>query len=261
MYTDLLQNIGLNKNQSLIYEVLLERGPLAASLIQRRVGIDRSLVYVVLNELITMNLAIRDGTKKVAAFSAANPQTLLNLVQEKEARSELAKSAYDTALHQLQQAFQIRSGQPGVRFYTDVAGLKEIYRDLNQSSVKELWLVRARTAASPEMRALIKEQRIIQIKNGVQVRVINSDADPNFTKHLQDDAASLTERRVISGSVFKNPAQILMYGSKIAITTYREPLLTTLIEHSDIADTLRSMYTVIWNKTAAETDINIANKS
>jgi sugar-specific transcriptional regulator TrmB len=256
MYTDLLQNIGLNKNQSQIYEVLLDRGPLSASKIQRRVGIDRSLVYVVLNELIDLQLTIRDDSKKVAEFSAANPQALLNLVQEKESRSELAKSAYQTAFHQLQQAFQISSGQPGVRFYTGIDGLKEIYQDLNQDNTKELWLVRAHTLATPEMRELIKKQRLIQIKNGVKVRVINSDKDPEFTKYIPEDSATLTERRVISGAIFKNPAQILIYGSKIAITTYREPLLTTLIEHADIAETLRSMYLVIWNKTAAETKVN-----
>jgi sugar-specific transcriptional regulator TrmB len=261
MYTDLLQNIGLNKNQSHIYEVLLEKGPLSASKIQRRVGIDRTLVYVVLNELITMNLAIRDDSKKVAAFFAADPQALSNLVQEKEARSELAKSAYQTAFHQLQQAFQVSSGQPGVRFYSGTEGLKEIYRDLNQSNIKELWLVRARTPASKDMKTLIQKQRLTQIKNGVSVRVINSDEDPEFTKYIQQDKAALTERRVISGAVFKNPAQILIYGEKIAITTYREPLLTTLIEHADIAETLRSMYSVIWNKTTAETKTNITNQS
>jgi sugar-specific transcriptional regulator TrmB len=71
MYIEQLQNIGLTHNQAKVYSTLLDRGTLSAGKIQRRVGIDRSLVYVVLSELTALELVTRDDSQKVALFKAA----------------------------------------------------------------------------------------------------------------------------------------------------------------------------------------------
>lgn len=256
MRTNLLEQIGLTINQATIYEILLERGPLTASKINRWARIDRSLVYVVLNELIALSLVVRNDNTKVATFSALSPQALRTLTEEKEASAFAAKQAYEAIYYQLEQQFQIQAGQPGVRFLPGANGMKQCYQEINQSGCAEISLIRSRIEPPTALRTIISEQVEKQQSLGIAVRVINSTLDVDVTKYLDVDKKRNAERRIIAGEVFNNPAQIIMWGEKTAFTTYNEPMLTTIIEHADIATTLQSMFQVLWQKTLQETEQN-----
>jgi len=257
MYIEQLQSIGLTQNQSSIYGTLLERGALSASKIQRRVSIDRSLVYVVLNELISLQLVVRDDTQKVALFRAASPASLLELVQKKESASEIAKNAYDSVFHQLQQSFEIQNGQPGVRFYAGASGLQAFYEKLNKDRPKEIYLVRStHVEQRADMNAVVIKQIEKQIQLSIKVNVITPTLD-SIRERMPTDPVGLIERRIIDRSVFETGSQIVIYNNIVAHTTYRNPTVTTVIEHEDIAGTLMAMFSVIWKKTAIETKEHI----
>ena len=257
MYIEQLQSIGLTQNQSHIYSTLLERGALSASKIQRRVSIDRSLVYVVLNELTKLQLVVRDDTQKVALFRAASPASLLELVQKKESASEIAKNAYDSVFNQLQQTFEIQNGQPGVRFFAGPAGLKKFYDKLNLDKPKEIYLIRStHVEENKEMNDVVTKQIEAQIKLGIKVKVITPTFD-SLRERIPTDTAELIERRIIDRSVFETSSQIIIYNNIVAHTTYRNPTVTTVIEHADIAETLMAMFGIIWKKTAIETKEHI----
>ena len=76
-------------------------------------------------------------------------------------------------------------------------------------------------------------------------------------ERMTEDVPNQIERRVIDRSVFETGAQVLMYNSTVAHTTYRNPTITTVIEHEDIAATYRAMYNLVWQKTEKETTMNI----
>lgn len=253
MFTEQLKEVGLSAHEAAIYDYLAERGASTASTIARNTGIQRSTVYAVLNELQEAKLVMQTDTKKVARFSITNPEHLKNLIEQKTHELAKAETAYSAISEQLKQRHAIESGQPGVRFFDGLKGLQFVYNDLNTSDAKELWVVRSRIKPSEEMLALIREQRKRQTDRGIKVKVMNSTEDVDITKYLHQDENASTERRVVAGSVFKNPAQILIYANKVAITTYQDPMVTTLIEHGDIAETLRSLYSIVWQKTLAET--------
>jgi len=257
MHTNLLQNIGLTHNQAHIYAILLERGSLSASNIQRRVQINRSLVYVVLEDLISLDLVTRDDSKKIARFFAGSPNALLKLVQEKEAESQMASSAYKTAFHQLQQAFEIQSGQPGVRFFAGAAGLKQFYDKLNNDKPDTIYIIRStQVESNTEMEKVVLDQIDKQIELGIKVHVITPTLE-SLPQRLPFDKERLVERRVIDRAVFDTGSQIIIYNETIAHTTYREPTVTTVIEHGDISQTMLAMFTFIWRKSLAETQTNI----
>jgi|AntRauTorckE6833_2_1112554.scaffolds.fasta_scaffold32100_2 sugar-specific transcriptional regulator TrmB len=257
MYIEQLQNIGLTHNQSTIYSILLERGALSASRIKRWAAIERSLVYVVLNELISLSLVVRDDSKKVAVFQPASPSALLDLVQKKQSASEVAQSAFDSVYYQLQQAFEVQSGQPGIRFYPGAKGLQEFYTKLNNEKPDEIFLIRStKVEENEEMNTVVQQQIEIQQKLGIRINVITPTMD-SLKERIPLDNKLLIERRVIERSVFETASQIIIYNNVVAHTTYRNPIVTTVIEHEDIASTLTAMFGVIWKKTLAETQINV----
>lgn len=257
MEIKILEEIGLTSNQAAIYLILLEKGPLPAGLLARRSGIKRSLVYVILESLIGKEIVVKDESKKVTRFDVSHPQKLETLVQQKKQEADLAASAFASTFHQLQQTFEIKTGQPGVRFYAGADGLKHVYKKLNADSPKEIFLIRSTEMESnSEMIELAKEQVQEQVRKRIKVHVI-SPALPALERIVKKDIDRNTERRIIAREVFDTTAQILIWNNCVAITTYREPIMTTLIEHPDISHTMNTLFTFIWKKSVVDTQENL----
>ncbi len=258
-----LIDIGLTPTQAEIYYYLAVHKPATASVITRNTPLQRSTVYVLLEELIVLELVYKDETVKVARFGITNPQNLQSLVQRQKDLLNLAEKSHEAIEHQLQQLYEVQAGQPGVRFYAGTDGLNRLYRDVNSSGCKEIWLIRSSVDVSGELRQKISEQAHLQEKLGIKVNLINSSIDPGLSEYLKSnrDSDKNVERRILAGELFKNPAQILIYGDKIAITTYQEPIVTTVLDHPDIATTIKSMYQFIWKQSLAETQMFIKKLS
>lgn len=252
-----LKQIGLSPFQAEIYAFLIDYPNTPASRIARQTGIQRSMVYVVLQELQSLELVLRDDSRKVARFKIGDPEILHSILDSKEASIQLARNAHKVIDQQLKQQYAIQSGQPGVRFYGGLKGMENLYKDMNASGVKEIFIIRSNMKPPEEMRKLITKQRELQKERGVIVNIINSTIDDGIEKYLHLDAERGVNRRVIRHEVFSNPAQIIIYGRKVGFTTYAEPTMTVVIEHPDIAQTLLSMFGIIWKHTEKESAQNI----
>jgi sugar-specific transcriptional regulator TrmB len=62
-----LQTIGLSKGQTSVYLYLIHNGQMPANILSRRLGISRTLMYKILDDLIGMSLASKDDSFKVTA--------------------------------------------------------------------------------------------------------------------------------------------------------------------------------------------------
>jgi len=257
MYKEQLQSLGLTGAQAEIYDFLSQTGPSTASKIAKHTSIKRSMVYVVLEELVSEKLVIKNEQLKVARFRIGNPTHIKELLTKKATEFERATQAYQAIEHPLIQQFEVQSGQPGVRFFVGIEGLKALYKDLNKSGVTEIYLVRSNQQPEEAMFEVIKEQVAHQIRQGIKVYVVNSSGDADLSIYIERDAAQNTERRIIAKETFQNPAQILIYGNKVGFTTYRSPMITTLIENEDIATTILSLYRYLWKQSVGETNMLI----
>ncbi len=254
MYTKQLETIGLSSNAAAVYELLLEKGALPASRISRLSGVERSLTYVVLNDLLEKKLAFKDTEKAVTRFAAAHPTELEKLVNAKQQASESAQSAFSAVIHQLQQQYEVQSGQPGVRFFDGATGLAYINKQMLIVDISEMLLIRTIKSSRdvPEYESLIKAQQALRIKRGITLKVITPSID-SVAEKIKTDKENLTERRIIAKEVLDTESQILIYGNTVAITTFSDPTITTVIENPAIAATLTSMFTYMWRMSVKET--------
>jgi sugar-specific transcriptional regulator TrmB len=84
-YEERLQKSGLTGNEARVYLQLLKSGTASANDLSRKIGMDRTLTYTVLNHLIEKGMAnytVKDNKK---FFTASNPENLLHPLKEKEA--------------------------------------------------------------------------------------------------------------------------------------------------------------------------------
>ena len=214
------------------------------------------MTYVHIKELIAQNLIAEDSSRGVARFSATHPQQLAQIVQNKQRVAEEASASFNTVIHQLQQQFEVRSGQPGVRFFDGAKGLAYTNEQLKHVDINEMLLIRS-TNSSKDIegyRELIEAQNKLRLQKKIPLKVITPSLS-SIKNKLPDDEANLIERRIIAKELFDTPAQILIYGNTVAITTYQEPTLTTIIEQSIIATTVQTLFMYIWRSSLVETQM------
>lgn len=84
MFQKELQEIGMSKNESKIYETILELGTCGVSEISKKSEIHRRSVYDALQRLIERGVVFQIFGGKENTYSAADPQKLLEMIREKE---------------------------------------------------------------------------------------------------------------------------------------------------------------------------------
>ena len=71
-----LSEFGLDKNQSKTYLTMIEIGPSSILEIARKPGINRSMLYEIMDSLITVGLVQKSVRGKKLRFVAREPETL-----------------------------------------------------------------------------------------------------------------------------------------------------------------------------------------
>ena len=84
-YQSKLKEIGLTGNEAKVYEILLTTGLISANDLSKKISIDRTLTYTILNNLIEKGLVKFVNKENKKYFEASNPENLLNSIKEKEA--------------------------------------------------------------------------------------------------------------------------------------------------------------------------------
>lgn len=84
MYQEVLEQLGIPKNEAKIYETLLKEGESSVGNISTKSKIHRRNVYDSLNRLIEKGLVFEIFQRKENRYQAVDPNKLLEIVQEKE---------------------------------------------------------------------------------------------------------------------------------------------------------------------------------
>lgn len=118
--------LGLTKNESRVYEALVQFGKLGAGEASGRSGVSYSKIYTVLNSLINKGLVqiIPEKSKK---FAPSNPEALIKLIEKKEQELSKAKER----ARQLKRFYDVKEKNPVVLeigrkgFYKIVSEMKK----------------------------------------------------------------------------------------------------------------------------------------
>lgn len=244
-YSEFLLGAGLTEEQSLVYEVLLNNGVLPARKISHLSNMKRGLCYKVIDQLLAMGL-VEKIDKKVALFSPAHPQKLTEALEKKKESLQLAEQSLNTVLGSMVSDFNLYSGRPNVRFYEGLEGIDVLNEDILLEN-KPIKLIRSPfDDKGPELAAKVEKQIKRQIAAGIQVRAITPlEADSEKTMKLED-ATRNVGRVLLPKEKLTIPAQIMIYGDKVAMTSYGEFMVTTIIQNPDIRATFDAIFEILW---------------
>ncbi len=227
-----LRKAGLTGNEAKVYLELLRKGALSANDLAKKIGMDRTLVYTVLNHLIEKGLAnyIVKSNKKFFAPSA--PNNLMNPVKRQEAfiQDLIPELKQIEKIQEIPQEINVYEGKEGLRVLVNLMLKTKEYCAFGSTG-------RA-------FYALYEIPRIAKqiMKSNIKVRIIGNSK----LKETEPFAFKKFEYRFLD---IESEATTNLFGDYVAIHLIKEKPLVIIIKNKLIAQTYQNHFEVLW-KTA-----------
>ncbi|MBP9711628.1 MAG: hypothetical protein KBD55_01170 [Candidatus Pacebacteria bacterium] len=249
MSIKLLEQIGLNEEQAKVYSTLVNTGTLHARKIALESRVNRSLVYKILKQLVELGLINEHSVPgSVSTFSALHPSKLHTLVQKKEEDLKLADQALHEAISTMGAQFNLICGKPTVRFYEGLEGIKILNKDILHTR-KDIKLIRSPLDNNTDdLKSITSKNREVFREAGIKIKLIVPIKNTPSSVTKEEDEKYLIERRRVPRIELNNPAQVIIYGDKVGLTSFKDCSITTIIEDVNIAKTFEMLFDALWNK-------------
>jgi len=244
---NVLIDAGLSDEQARVYLFLLENGMTNAKVISTKTQIGRALTYKIIDQLIAMGLIEKRDVGKIALFFPSHPQAIKNLAEKRRQESSVAYESLNSVFGSLASSYNMLLGKPNVQFYEGVDGMKRIYDDILETG-QDVFLVSSPIEEGREkVLHLIKEQIEKQVARNIKTKAITPLGNQKTATAITDDEKYLITRKEIPAEKLHIPAQIIIYGDKVAITNFKEGIISVVIDSKYIHETFRKMFDYIWN--------------
>ena len=234
-----LEQLGLTKNQSLVYVSLLKLGSSSAQNIIKESGLHRSRVYDSLERLQELGLVsfvVKDFKKY---FQAAKSEKLLDYLEEK-------KELVNQILPELKKLEGTKKEEINAYIYKGKEGIKTIHSEMLKEG-KEVCVLGAKGMIFTELPYFIPNFERERIKKKIKFTLIYDK------KEFKEFEKEKIKRKLFEGRVlpkgFESNAVVNIFGDKVAIALWKEYPNAFMIENKDVADSFRKWFMFIYNKS------------
>lgn len=245
--TAILRKAGLTESQAKGYLALIEHGELTPVELAEKAGESRTNGYMICEKLEQLGLATKkDGPK--AVYKPGAPAQLKRLVIEQQRRLKNASEELNGLIPSLTTRFHLNSDDASVLTLEGIAGVRTLYSDILRSGHSLSIIPSQYDRVEPDISAEIDQQIQKQIEKGITTRALYPHLTP-------DEAVELDRHNIqVRACGLDAPAQIIIYGHTVAISTFRQGMITSVISHPDIAETFQAVFDLLWDKAASITN-------
>ena len=243
MHTEILQELGLTKNEVKVYIALLELGSTPAGPLIKRVGMHRAQVYALLDLLLDKGIISYVLKFNRKYFEAHDPERLLEYVESKKKDLEQKELELKKLLPELKLKKQLTVEQEGT-IYKGKRGIKTILEDVLHK--KKDWLVFGAGGKFKELFPwYFEHHHTKRTKLKIPLRIIFSD-------NLRSQRKSLPFAQIrFLPSTYINPATTYIYNNTVAIIIWDPTPQAFVIRSEQVAKSYRNFFELLW-KSAEE---------
>lgn len=236
-----LEQIGLNKNEAIVYTSLLKLGEVGASKIVRDTNLHGQTVYDTLHKLEEIDLVrhiIQKGRKK---FIAQDPSVLVGIVERK-------KIIADGVAEKINKSFSTMDYQDieiikGTEYFFD----NEI-KLLKQTKNGDEVLVFGGSGDSyvKSMGNKIKEYDYQRTKRNIVVRYLGGEDEKKFLYKLTEERPLFKYKCITQ--VLSGVTNLTVYGDHtIIIYMFDETVTTIIIKNKKMVESYTGFFEGLWN--------------
>ena len=245
--SSVLNELGLNNFEILVYKTLLSLGSRPASMVAQKAGLKRGHTYNVLQTLMEKGIVQEFVKNRVRHFTCSHPQAFLSMLQRRQEKIVQQRQKLLEVLPHLEQLRSPLVAAPRVRFFQGLEGIKEIFEDMirvpNESIYGVSDIEYSWTFIDGKEREWMNDfiQRRAE-RNIWWYGIMNKSEATEYA--LRTRRWLKREVKLVEGLDLR--VEIDVYGSKVSITSTYQETVGVLIESKPIADTLRSIHQSIW---------------
>lgn len=243
-----LKKIGLSDKEAKLYLTSLSRGPETAPNLAKLSAIVRPTAYVIIDALIKKGLMSSYDQDKKTYFTAESPEHLLSLLRLQKKELDESEREIIKLIPELTALSNIKGEKPKVRVFEGKEGLKTVIESILKSKVKTISGItpvdslfglfprkeHGEYMASPRVQKKIKARLIYTSSEGPIYR--------------EKDPANLRDSLYINEKEFPFKGGVDIYGNNVAFYSYRGNIMGVIIENEDIAQTMQTVFDMIWKK-------------
>ena len=229
-----LVSLGLTKNESITYLTLLKLGEVRTGVLSKETGINRSLIYRVLESLQKKGLVSEVVKENRSYFSANNPKNIKKMLEEKEQDLE-------EIMPSLLKINKEESESMHVEVYSGLKGIKTVLRN-QLDNVKEFYVLGAGNEFASLTDYFYDQYYTIRIGRKIKQRVL-------FKSEAKDRAMKVSktpysEVRVLDSS-YKIPIAIIIYRDNVAFISWNDKK-AIVINSKNMAGGFIEQFNFLW---------------
>lgn len=240
---DILQEAGLTSLESQIYLGLLKLGQSKMHNLRGIINLPRTTIYNTLDSLIKKGYSSYVTISGVKYFQASSPEKILQIIRERE-------KSFEKAIPQLKEIQKSVKTGPSTEIYQGKEGLKTVLEDLKKDNPKEEFII-----TNSEIFKLLgfyfPHHLESKQKLGIKTKIMGV-VDKESLDYIKEQKSKMKLHQFKQlPPKLKIPSRIQSYGNKLIIINQdKEELTTILIKDKKIAETFKSLYEFMWEKSS-----------
>ncbi|EKE25355.1 MAG: Transcriptional regulator, TrmB [uncultured bacterium] len=232
---EVLIHLGLNEKQAKVYLAVLQLGKGSVPGISSKAGTKRPTTYLILEELRKRELVNLLPNKVKILYTAKSPEVLLEEQREKQ---HMIKQN----MPELMAMFNEKMEKPKVTYYQGENNIVKLYDEIFKE--REIMFYGSIASINPEVYKKVERYLDFVKKEKLNVREI-LQADEKSLEFKRQNESENHQIKIVSEK--RLPTDNMIFGNKVAIITYKDEPMAVVIESSDVVDTYKSMFEMVWN--------------
>lgn len=233
---ELLEKVGLTKNQAMVYTALLKMKSATGYALAKRTGMKRATTYLTLEGLEHERLVHKTIRRQKLYFTPEPPDSLLRSLNKK---TELVKRALPELVH----IFNTGGHKPSLELFEGKEGIKEaLDRIIDSTTIKLFGSSKIASAIYPEALGVFIK-RVQEQKITVQDILPKNSAENEYIKTLgqyQNYQIRLSEEKLHPQSDFA------LSSDSLYIFTYQPEIYCICIKNIDIVSMFEKFFNLAW---------------
>ena len=233
----MLKEFGLTSTEEKVYLSLLNIGSSSASEIIKKTQLYRTTVYDVLERLIGKGFASYIIQNKIKFYSATSPSKFLDIAMEEKRmageKQKLAKEIFNK-MKSIKKESQAKSV---AQIFVGIKGQKTIMNDIIEEA-EDFIEFGSEGKFVEDLPAYTEQWANMRIKEKIKAKII-------VTEGSQAPMWEMNKIRFVPKE-YQSPASTFVYGDKVAMFIYENPITIILIESKKLAKSYRNYFDLLW---------------
>lgn len=243
MKTDVLEHVGLTRNESIVYLTLLQLGTSRTGAILKRSGLNSGKIYEILESLKIKGLLSESVVNGVKHFTAAPPSELLTYIDQQKQKVQHDEQQIRALLPDLEKLRTLARKEVQAAVYTGFRGIRTAADQALAEMNSDADIVAMGITAHKEKKfnEFWKQWSKKRIDRKIRARHLFSERSGYYDAFKM---LRFTEARVLTALT---PVAVDVFGlDKVLILNYEEPASCILIQDKNTAASFRQFFEQLW---------------